>query len=194
MARPLAFDRQEMIQRAMYAFWEKGFAATSIQDLVKATGLNRSSLYNTFKSKEQLFLLSLDQYTKVNSQLAQAKVKAAKDELDVIRIYLQAIMESSLADEQNKGCMIANCKAEVSNTQTEIKDWLTANQKFSMQFFSDLIERGQEKDIINQQSSPAEYAHFINSCLHGMRVVMKVQMSPELVNATINNMLRVLQR
>lgn len=194
MARPLAFDRQEMIQKAMYLFWEKGYAATSIQDLVKATGLNRSSLYNTFKSKEQLFLLSLDQYIQVNVQLTQDKVQEAKHELDVIRIYLQTIMESCLADKENKGCMIANCKAEMSNTQTEIKDWLVANQKFSMQFFSDLIQCGQEKGIINKQSSPAEYAHFINSCLHGMRVVTKVQVNPDLVNATIDNILKVLQK
>jgi TetR/AcrR family transcriptional repressor of nem operon len=46
----------------MQLFWEKGYEATSVQDLVEGMGINRFSLYDTFGSKHDLFLKALDRY------------------------------------------------------------------------------------------------------------------------------------
>lgn len=62
MGRPKEFDRTEVLNKTIQVFWKKGFADTSVQDLEKATGLNKSSLYSEFESKEELFLSSLRQY------------------------------------------------------------------------------------------------------------------------------------
>ncbi len=59
MARPREFDRDQVVDRAVDVFWRKGFEATSIRDLVEATGLNRGSLYNTFGDKAGLFEAAL---------------------------------------------------------------------------------------------------------------------------------------
>jgi TetR/AcrR family transcriptional repressor of nem operon len=59
MARPKSFDREEVLESAMAVFWRKGYAATSIRDLVEATGLNPGSLYDTFDDKHSLFLESV---------------------------------------------------------------------------------------------------------------------------------------
>ena len=53
--RTKEFDPEEVENAVMQVFWRKGFAATSIQDLVEETGLSRSSLYSSFKNKEQLY-------------------------------------------------------------------------------------------------------------------------------------------
>ncbi|MDH3970432.1 MAG: TetR/AcrR family transcriptional regulator, partial [Rhodospirillales bacterium] len=62
MARPKSFDREEVLERAMAVFWRKGYAATSVRDLVEATGLNPGSLYDTFDDKHGLFLESVTLY------------------------------------------------------------------------------------------------------------------------------------
>ena len=62
MAGVKQFDRNEALDRAMVAFWSRGYEATSIDDLVQATGIGRGSLYGTFGDKRQLFLAALDQY------------------------------------------------------------------------------------------------------------------------------------
>ncbi len=62
MARPREFDRDQVVDRAVEVFWRQGFEATSIQDLVEATGLNRGSLYNTFGDKAGLFEAALERY------------------------------------------------------------------------------------------------------------------------------------
>jgi TetR/AcrR family transcriptional repressor of nem operon len=62
MARPKAFHRDEALDRALAVFWRKGYEATSVADLVKALGVNRASLYTTFRDKHALFLAAFDRY------------------------------------------------------------------------------------------------------------------------------------
>src|SRR5215467_9445236 len=62
MAGVKQFDRGQVLDRAMALFWSRGYEATSIRDLVKATGINRGSIYGTFGDKKGLFLAVLDHY------------------------------------------------------------------------------------------------------------------------------------
>ncbi len=62
MGRPREFDETDAIQQAMLLFWDEGFDGSSLEALEQATGLNRSSLYNTFGSKLELFVRALDAY------------------------------------------------------------------------------------------------------------------------------------
>lgn len=62
MARPREFDTDTAVRAALYVFWRKGYAATTMKDLEQATGMGRMSLYNAFGSKEELFLAALERY------------------------------------------------------------------------------------------------------------------------------------
>ena len=56
VGRKLEFDKQEALEKAMELFWSSGYNATGLKDLLKAMGIQRQSMYNTFGSKHQLFL------------------------------------------------------------------------------------------------------------------------------------------
>ena len=60
MARPVEYNREEVVEKAMQTFWKKGYHATSMADLVEATGLNPGSIYAAFKSKENFFITTID--------------------------------------------------------------------------------------------------------------------------------------
>ncbi|MEL6975424.1 MAG: helix-turn-helix domain-containing protein, partial [Bacteroidota bacterium] len=62
MPRTKQFDEKEVLKKAMELFWEKGFHATSIQDLVSHLGINRASLYDTFGGKDELFNTAFESY------------------------------------------------------------------------------------------------------------------------------------
>jgi AcrR family transcriptional regulator len=62
MGRPKLFNREEVLEKAMPLFWKHGFAATSLQEIEKVTGVNKSGLYSEFKNKQDLFLESLRHY------------------------------------------------------------------------------------------------------------------------------------
>src|ERR1700675_4768049 len=62
MGRPKNFSREEVLDKAMPVFWKHGFADTSLQDLERATGVNKSGLYTEFRDKEDLFVACLRHY------------------------------------------------------------------------------------------------------------------------------------
>jgi AcrR family transcriptional regulator len=62
MGRPKGFSREEVLEKAMPVFWKQGFADTSLQDLERATGVNKSGLYSEFRDKEDLFMACLRHY------------------------------------------------------------------------------------------------------------------------------------
>src|SRR5713226_5540323 len=62
MARPRNFSRDGVLERALPVFWKHGFADASLQELEKATGVNKSGLYSEFSGKEELFVESLRFY------------------------------------------------------------------------------------------------------------------------------------
>lgn len=62
MSRPKEFKRADVLEKALPLFWSKGFTATGLKDLERATGVNKSGLYSEFKDKDDLFLASLEHY------------------------------------------------------------------------------------------------------------------------------------
>jgi TetR/AcrR family transcriptional regulator, copper-responsive repressor len=62
MGRPKNFSREEVLEKAMPVFWKRGFADTSLQDLERATGVNKSGLYTEFRDKEDLYVACLRHY------------------------------------------------------------------------------------------------------------------------------------
>jgi TetR/AcrR family transcriptional regulator, copper-responsive repressor len=67
MGRHKEFTREEVLEKAIPVFWEHGYADTGVHELEKATGVNKSGLYSEFKSKEDLFLCSLQHYLETSS-------------------------------------------------------------------------------------------------------------------------------
>jgi TetR/AcrR family transcriptional regulator, copper-responsive repressor len=75
MARPRNFSREGVLEKALPVFWKHGFADASLQELEKATGVNKSGLYSEFSGKEELFLESLRFYLDRMPQLALLMVE-----------------------------------------------------------------------------------------------------------------------
>ena len=89
MPKTESFDRKEVLEQAKEAFWKKGYGSTSMQDLVEATKLNRSSIYNSFGDKFNLFLECLKLYQKSERSKAMQLVLKGFITLTIIRAILQ---------------------------------------------------------------------------------------------------------
>ena len=84
MPRSEDFDRSQVLQNAKEVFWVKGYNGTSMQDLVDATGLNRSSIYNSFGNKMELFQQTLKQYQDESAQLFDNACAQNKNAIETI--------------------------------------------------------------------------------------------------------------
>lgn len=111
MARPRNFDEERVIAGAMEVFWERGFAGTSLDALEEATGLNRSSLYNSFGDKLQLFVGVLDAYHDGPCRSMEAPLRERAG-ADGLRGYLEVLRAFVVAPGSERGCMMVNTALE----------------------------------------------------------------------------------
>lgn len=107
--RPRTFDEAAALEAALMVFWQKGFEATSLDDLTKAMGLSRSSFYAAFESKQALFRRALSHYSR--NGLQNLKNVAHSAEGNPVDAMMQA-----LSNPQGgvKGCMLVNCITELA--------------------------------------------------------------------------------
>ena len=113
------FDEDEVLDQAMRVFWQRGYEATSIDDLVEATGLKRGSLYNAFGDKERLFLQVLARY----QARYEMPLRDALDDPD-LRRGLARMFEVQIAGLSEPtfpgGCLIANTFTEAGHRDDAI--------------------------------------------------------------------------
>ena len=114
MARPREFDRDQVVDRAVEVFWRNGFAATSIRDLVEATGLNRGSLYHTFGDKAGLFEAALERYRAGGPIRRLVAAADSGPPRQVIGEFFARLVELGASDTERRGCLMTNTAAELA--------------------------------------------------------------------------------
>src|SRR5205085_10050117 len=113
MARPREFDVEAALERAMDAFWTKGYEATSLDDLCEVTGLSRSSLYATFGSKRNLLLRTVDHYAAQRSPSIVAVLARPLRVQEAFAALAREFIDHIVSGTGRRGCFLGNCAAEL---------------------------------------------------------------------------------
>lgn len=190
--RPKEFDPDQIADAAMQVFWQRGYAATSIQDLVEGTGLSRSSLYNAFDSKHGLYTCALKRYQEQSNAnitlLAQdAPAKA------LVRQLLLRIVDDELDDTQRLGCLAANAALEVAGQDPVVAELVAQNFRRVEAALERLLRRGQAEGDIDPGKNPAALASFVVCTVQGLRVLGKGSAPDERRERLLNVLEIVLQ-
>lgn len=178
MARKRAFDRDETLDRAMRVFWRDGYAATTIDELVKATGVNRASMYDCFGGKQELFLEAVDRYVHETSARRLGTVDHSQPAPEVLRSMFIAMMTAADETERRLGCFLTNCAVELASSEPSVR--ARVEQVFSkMQtLFRETIERGQAAGEIPAECDAEASAAMLLSVLQGLRVLARSGRDP----------------
>jgi TetR/AcrR family transcriptional repressor of nem operon len=119
MARPQQYDRQQALDRAKQLFWAQGYEVTSLPELLKVTGLSRSSFYAAFGDKRQLYLEALDSYAKdIVTKLDF--VRSCDDPAAAIYHYYEKMLSSDSSEPNQSGCLLVNTLVEFESVDSEI--------------------------------------------------------------------------
>jgi AcrR family transcriptional regulator len=116
MGRTKGFDRYEVLDKAIQVFWRKGFSDTSLHDLEKATGVNKSGLYSEFKDKDDLFSQCVNRYAETNGVLELLSQQPLG------RQNIENFLLSGQRCKEAKGCFIANTLREFSIVPSKAKN------------------------------------------------------------------------
>ncbi|WP_327665213.1 TetR/AcrR family transcriptional regulator [Streptomyces sp. NBC_00498] len=108
MAGKKQFDVGAALDAAMAQFWRAGHADTSVDDLSRATGLNRSSLYSSFGDKDALYLRCLDRYAaRYGTRYDQALSRASEEPLQAVRAFFEVTLQRIADPDVPDGCLVA---------------------------------------------------------------------------------------
>src|SRR3954464_5735413 len=91
--RPRGFDTEAAVERAMGVFWSRGYHATALPDLLRATKLSRGSLYAAFGDKHTLFLRALDRYIADAMTRIHIELDARKTPVEGLRAFLAGYVD-----------------------------------------------------------------------------------------------------
>lgn len=187
MPKVETFNREQVIQNVIDIFHQKGYNATSMQDLVDATGLNRSSIYNSFGSKKELFQESLKEYKASAQKSIQNVLIHSQNPKDSIRRIFATCPET-----KSNGCLLSNCTTEMANQDVEIKNFLSNNLTHMQDLFEQLIAKGQSEGTINSLKSAKEYAMYLFASLQGLRITQVLLDEQKDIESIINTTLSIL--
>ncbi|MEU1321677.1 TetR/AcrR family transcriptional regulator [Streptomyces microflavus] len=174
MARPRQFDEDRALDAAMRTFWEYGYEATSTQDLCTATGLGRSSIYNTFRSKRELFARSLARYLDTMAEAQDAVLEdASRPPAERVRALLDKIVADEFdhrPDGRSLGCLGVNSTVELAARDPEAARLLDRDAARRLRTLSAVIAAGQRDGSIASARGPDALARYVNAVIGGMRI------------------------
>lgn len=194
MARPREFDLDNTLERAMQAFWAKGYEATSLDDLCSATKLGRSSLYAAFGDKRNLYLSVLDRYESAAVGRILSAVAQSKSPLKGIRIFVDHIIENIVAGPGRRGCFIGNCAAELARMDRPMAARVRQSMARVQQTFRDVLIRARDADELPPDADTDALAMFLMSGIQGLRLVGKANPDRDTLRQIATVMLRCIDR
>ncbi len=176
MARPRAFDHEQVLASARQVFWRHGLHATSVEDLSRATGLGQSSLYNAFGSKDALFAACLDSY------LADAQVRDSEiledasvgvvERVEALLTTIATEEASHSAGGEPRGCLAVNTLAELADDPeaTVTVARITQDTERRLALLADVLRVGQASGEVTTEITAEGLAAHLNAAIAGIRI------------------------
>jgi TetR/AcrR family transcriptional repressor of nem operon len=177
MAGVKQFDRDEVLDRAMAAFWTRGYEATSIDDLVEATGIGRGSLYGTFGDKRQLFLAALDHYWNTVGMEMFAEL-SDPDARHAIERMFDALIRRASNPKFPRGCLFTNTSLECPTCGDEIARKIAENMGQQETAIYQVLRKAQADGTLSQTQDARALARFFLGVAWGINAVNKSVADP----------------
>ena len=174
MARNREFDENDVIEKAVNLFWNKGYNAVSTQDLIDAFGISRSSMYGAYKDKRSLFILALQHYRQTASKGMLDILGSNLSFIETITLLLTQIIKECITDNQTKGCFIVNTAIELAPHDREILEIIQENRKNIIEALSKAIQLGIDKKELTKNNNAKSLANYFYNLIKGLRVDAKV--------------------
>lgn len=177
MGRPYEFDREETLFKAMEVFWEKGYKATSIQDLVDRMGIKRGSIYNTYGDKHSLFIAALEFYAK---EINYKRIKMLEQEgspLLNIKNFFEEIINIP-PEKKARGCLISNTIVELAPHDAKVAETLRQLHKNIQNAFLNCLNKAVKIGELPQGTDTNALASFFANSTHGLIVIGKSAPDP----------------
>ncbi|MDA2729799.1 TetR/AcrR family transcriptional regulator [Bacillus cereus] len=179
MGRKINFNKEQALNKAMHLFWEKGYDATYISDLIETMGISRSTLYDSFGDKDALFKLVLEHYKNYGSQKRNLLFSGINAKASLTSFFYQHI-EKCYSDEIPKGCIITNSSLLIGKIDPAIEEILINDFNELEKVFKKVIEEGKRKGEISKEADTELVAYSLLSLNHSLNIMSKYKKEKKL--------------
>lgn len=189
--RPRKFDSDSALDAAMTVFWEKGFEATTIEDLTSAMGINRPSLYAAFGNKESLFLKALERYAQgpaahVAKAMTQPRIR------DAISDLLRFTVDLSHGKSHPQGCLIVQSALPCGSGTDLVRRSIEAAREAGFKRIRMRLERAKKEGELPGDTDCAALARYLMALMHGLAVQAAQGATRTQLQSVVNVALRFL--
>ncbi|MCZ4674882.1 TetR family copper-responsive transcriptional repressor ComR [Citrobacter sedlakii] len=169
--RPKVFDREAALDKAMTLFWQHGYEATSLSDLVEATGAKAPTLYAEFTNKEGLFRAVLDRYIARFAAKHEAQLFCEEKSVEAaLEDYFTAVATCFTSKDTPAGCFMINTSATLAAASREIAHTVKSRHAMQEQTLTRFLQQRQMRAEIPAQCNVQHLAEYLNCILQGMSI------------------------
>jgi TetR/AcrR family transcriptional regulator, transcriptional repressor for nem operon len=185
MPKVKLFNKNIALNKAKNIFWQKGYNATSMQDLVDGMAISRQSLYDTFGNKEALYLTCLQTYKQDAQENACINLAYNNSLQQTIQNYFNTVVADIIADKTQKGCFMLNTLVEVVPENKKAKAEVAKNLHNLETAMLQLFAQAKANNDYPTTLTPTELCNHFITMLHGLRLIGKIKKDAQSLNGIV---------
>lgn len=189
--RPTMFEHSELVNKAQGVFWKKGYTATSLGDLLTATGVGSGSFYNSFKGgKKEIFRAAILQRREAFNDFRK-ELERAESPLSLVKDFFRGIAKTSRADHL-RGCIIANTVVEMTYVDEELEAEAIRILKDVEQMFVAAIEKEKGLGRLKNPLSALVLGKYLMTFWCGLNTLRRIYPDEKMLAAQIEMQLDII--
>ena len=149
------------MQTAVRMFWERGYNATSVDEVVRRTGVAKYGIYGTFGTKHELFMKALEQYARDRHSNIQRPLRQPDAALPEIRAFFKAVPKLITDKAYPGGCLVANTGVELGQTDPEISRFVKGFFRDIANVMKSCLERAVENGQLDERADLSRLATYL---------------------------------
>jgi len=177
----------------MQVFWRNGYENTSMQDLLDAMGLSKSSLYQAFGGKQALFERCMTHYGDEMIGALRAALQASPSGLAFIRQFLESVLDEARGVCEARGCLVLNTANEFARRNPRIAEAVAQGLGRFHDVLQAAVERAQQEGDIPKTSDAAMLANFLVSSMSGLKTMSKAGADEDTLRGIVEMSLKALR-
>ncbi|WP_207641268.1 TetR/AcrR family transcriptional regulator [Clostridium akagii] len=191
VGRNISFNKEKSLNEAMYLFWKKGYDATCISDLIKRMGISRSTLYDSFGDKKQLFKLVLENYMKYNFNKKEL-LFSSNSVKESLKSYFYKHIRERYSNDTPESCIITNSSILIGHVDSSIEEMLINDFNELEKSFKQVIKKGQCSGEISEKNDCEMIAYALLSLNHSINVMSQFKKDKDLAIKLVNKTIECL--
>jgi TetR/AcrR family transcriptional repressor of nem operon len=188
--RPRGFEVDEAIDQAIQVFWARGYEHTSLDDLLRAMQLSKSSFYQTFGSKQACYHRSIERYVEM---AANPNALSLPPGLPAIHRFFETMADDMTGMNPRHGCYIGLVAMEMGNRDPDAAERSAAGLRAVESRFRDCILAAQRDGDVSAKKDPVKLARALTSTFYGIQIMGRARLERDVIEDVIQTAMAQLE-